>query len=475
MGARAIETGGRGGPFAFVIPQEQHDPHAAARLEELLLQGGIEIHRALEPFGADGDPYPAGTDVILLSQPYRAYAKTLLERQRYPATRVWPGGPATAPYDVTAWTLPLQMGVDVRMIDRWFEAPAMSRVGAAAIPPAKVWGERTPGYYMLDARGNGGAIAANRLLAAGLKPAWTTAEMEVNGYRYALGSLVVSYSKAAPLLVEKIAAALGLRADGVKGKVPAAVRAIGGARVALYKSWVENSDEGWTRWILERYEFPFKNVNDADVRAGNLRAQFDAIVLPSASSEQLVDGHRPDAVPAEYAGGLGDPGIAALKAFVEAGGTLICLDRSAALAVETFNLPLRDAASGAGGDRLFGPGSIVRVDLDPSQPLAYGMTPQTAGFFLFSSAYEVVAPEPASDGRGASAQSALIQPIARYASKDVLLSGWLDGEEVIAGRPAVVLASVGAGRVVLIGFRAQHRAQSHATFRLLFNAIFTAR
>ena len=211
-------------------------------------------------------------------------------------------------------------------------------------------------------------------------------------------------------------------------------------------------------------------------RAGNLRAQYDAIVLPSAAPDQLIDGHRPGTVPAAFAGGLGQDGVAALKAFVEEGGTLVCLDQSAGLAVSAFDLPLRDVAREAGSDRLFGPGSIVKIDLDASQPLAYGMTPQTAGFFLFSSAYEVLPPRPTTEGRGAGPSStAAIQTIARYATKDVLLSGWLDGEEVIAGRPAAVQASVGAGRVVLIGFRAQHRAQSLATFRLLFNAIFTAR
>ena len=136
MGRRAVEAGQRGGPFAFVIPPDQHDPHAAARLEELLLQGGIEIHRALEPFVADGEPYPAGTDIILLAQPYRAYVKTLLERQDYPARRPSAGAPPERPYDVAGWTLPAQMGVDVRTIERTFEPPPMSRLTAAAIAPA---------------------------------------------------------------------------------------------------------------------------------------------------------------------------------------------------------------------------------------------------------------------------------------------------------------------------------------------------
>src|SRR5438876_4059588 len=209
MGAHAVDAGKRGGPFAFLIPTEQHDPLAAGKLEELLLQGSIEIHRALEPFRADGNPYPAGTDIILLSQPYRAYVKTLLERQDYPTRRVSPGGPPERPYDVTGWTLPLQMGVDVRTIERSFEPPVVSRLTTAAIAPARVWGDRKPAFYVVDGRGNGGAVAANRLLATGAPVSWLASELEVNGYRYSAGSLLVAYSKAVPPVVEKLAGELG--------------------------------------------------------------------------------------------------------------------------------------------------------------------------------------------------------------------------------------------------------------------------
>lgn len=463
MGARAVESGRRGGPFAFIIPPAQHDPYATRKLEELLIQGGVEIHRALEPFRADGDSYPAGTDLILLAQPYRAYVKTLLERQDYAARRPLADTSSERPYDAVGWTLPAQMGVDVRTIDRTFAAPVMSRITDAAVAPAKLWAEPRPSYYVIEASGAGGAIVTNRLIAAGLGPSWLTTPLAAGGHSYAPGSLVVRYSKAAAPLVEKIAAEFGLRADGVKGKLPAALRPLAPVRVALYKPWVENPDEGWTRWLLEQYEFPYVSINDADVRAGRLREQYDAIILPSASPERLIAGHSTDVVPPEYAGGLGTPGVEALEAFVRAGGTLICLDQAGGLAIDAFDLPVRDVAREATSDEFLCPGSIVRVDLDPSQPLSYGMIPRTAGFFSFSSAYEITTP------------SASIQTVARYGEKDVLVSGLLEGEKVIAGRAAVIQAAVGAGRVVLLGFRVQHRAQSLATFRLLFNSILTAR
>ncbi len=170
-----------------------------------------------------------------------------------------------------------------------------------------------------------------------------------------------------------------------------------------------------------------------------------------------------EGLPVEYVGGLGESGIAALRSFVESGGTLICLDQSCALPIEELKLPIRDVARAASADDFFCPGSLVALDLDPLQPDAYGMPPHTAAFFVSSSAYEV------------SQGAAGVQIGAQYGSHDLLISGWLEGERVIAGRPAVVDVKVGAGRVVLLGFPVQHRGQSNATFRLLFNAIFTSR
>jgi hypothetical protein len=473
MGRRAIDAGRRGGPFAFVIPPDQFDPHAAARLEELLLQGSIDIHHALDSFQADGSSYPAGSDIVLLAQPYRAYVKTLLERQDYPVRRASPVGTPERPYDVAGWTLPAQMGVDVRTIQRPFELPAMARATTATVAPARVNGDRRPAYYLIDARGNGAALAVNRLVAAGASVSWLTDEVDAGGYKYAAGSLVVPHSDIVRPIVESISTKLGLRSTGVKGKPATGVRPIGTARVALYKPWVENVDEGWTRWLLEQYEFHFTSVDDAEMRAGSLRRRYDAIILPAASIEQLRSGNPAGVVPAEYVGGLAEAGIAALRAFVDAGGTLICLDQAGQLAIDEFRLPLRDVAHETGSDEFFCPGSILRIDLEPHSPVSYGMNPSTAGFFAFSSAYEIV-DAPDAPGRDGGPPPRSVRTVARYASRNLLVSGWIEGESAIAGRAAAVEVALGAGRVVLLGFPVQHRGQSHATFRLLFNSIFTA-
>jgi hypothetical protein len=472
MGRRAVEDGRRGGPFAFVIPPGQHDPHAVARLEQLLIDGGVEIHRAREPFRADGTEFPAGSDVILLAQPYRAYVKTLFERQSYPIRRSSPNGAPERPYDVAGWTLPVQMGVAARTIERSFDVPPMSKVTKATAPTATVGGETRPTFWVVDARGAAGATAVNRLIAGGAAASWTTEPADLGGIRWTAGSLVIPYSKPAELIVASIATDLGLRVEGVKSNLPPGRRPIGRVRTALYQPWLENIDEGWTRWVLEQYEFPFVSIKDAEIRAGNLRARYDVIILPSAPADRLISGHPAGTVPTEYTGGLGSIGVDALKTFVQAGGTLICLAQASSLAIGAFQLPIRDVARER-EDRFFCPGSILSLDLDPSQPLAYGMERHTAAFFTYSSAFEPVAPRGAPVGHSGDPPPARsVDMIARYAKKDVLISGWLEGEEIIAGRGAVAQARIGGGQVILLGFPVQHRGQSYATFRLLFNAVF---
>jgi len=459
MSKRAVDAGMAGDPFAFIIPPTQHDPLAVTKLEQLLLDGGVEIERSSELFTANGVSYAAGTDIVFLAQPYRAYLKTLMERQDYPTS----AANAERPYDVTGWTLPAQLGVDVRVVDRPFEAPVMSHLKTPSYvpPPVTIWGEKKPTYYLVEARGNVGAVVVNRLIAGNVKAFWLDAPLDVDGFHYPAGSLVVPSASNSAKTLQAIARPFGLRVDGARGKLPATVRPVARVRVGLYKPWGDNADEGWTRWILEQHEFPYTSLSSTDVRAGNLRPRFDAIVIPSASPQSLLQGPQAEEAPPLYAGGLGDEGQRALEAFVRAGGTLICLDQSGGLAIDAFQLPLKDVARAA-GDKLLAPGTIVHIDVDQDDLLSYGLPARTSGVFVSSAAYGL-------------SPGANVKTAARYAEHDLLVSGLLNGSEIIAGKPAVVSAPIGTGRVVLLGFRVQHRAQSLATFRLLFNAIFSAR
>ncbi len=470
MAATQIALGLKGGPFAYIIPPDQFDLHAARKLTQLMIDGAIEVQRTLEPFRVADTVYPQGTDLILMAQPYRAYAKTLLEVQNYPVRRPPGGGAPDRPYDVAGWTLPLQMNVKVDRIDQYFEPPATTRLEHAPMAPSQIWGEtRKPAYYVIDGRGNGPSIAINRLLKIGARVAWTTAPLALQGFTYQPGAIVVADGKGVLETVGAIARDLGLRATAATGRAPQDTRPLARVRVGLYKSWVENIDEGWTRWLLEQYEFPFETISDADVRRGSLRARFDAIVIPDQTAQRVIDGHPPGTMPPEYTGGFGTEGANQLRQFVDAGGTLVTLDSASELALDLFGAPVKSVTRGLSPNEFFCPGSIVQLELD-ADPLTTGVPRTTAGFFSFSTAFDF---NPAA-GATESSPSATARIVGRYARSNVLLSGWLEGERVIAGKGALVELKSGQGRAVLFAFPPQHRGQAHATFRLFFNAIHTA-
>ena len=274
-----------------------------------------------------------------------------------------------------------------------------------------------------------------------------------------------------PAAVDAVARDLGLRVTASVGRPPPDARPLGRARIALYKPWVESIDEGWTRWLLEQYEFPFENITDADIRRGGLRARFDAIIIPDQGADRLIAGHPAGTMPPEYVGGLGTEGAEMIRQFVTGGGTLVTLDSASELAISLLGAPVTDVTRGLPPSEFFCPGSLIKLELDP-EPLTYGVPRETAGFCAFSGAFEL-APVAATTPAGAPAPTARI--IGRYAKSGVLLSGWLEGEGMIAGKGAMVEVTAGLGRAILFAFRPQHRAQSHATFRLFFNALHTAR
>jgi zinc carboxypeptidase len=257
------------------------------------------------------------------------------------------------------------------------------------------------------------------------------------------------------------------------------VRPNAGVRVAIYKNHLPSMDEGWTRWVFDQYKFPYASLRDAEVRAGGLKAKYDAIIIPDQSVNALVNGlpgaasgPREEAgteeritgvYPAEYAGGLGEAGVKALREFIEAGGTVITFNNASNLAIEKLGVPARNVLKGVQARDFYCPGSILRAQLDSSSPLAFGLEKESIAWFENSPAFEVTDP--------ASARA-----IARYSeSENPLLSGWILGDKLIRGRAAMVEANIGKGRVILFGFRPQYRAQSLATFPLLFNSILTSK
>jgi hypothetical protein len=241
-------------------------------------------------------------------------------------------------------------------------------------------------------------------------------------------------------------------------ELPAHLTGNRASRVAIYKSWQEPMEAGWTRWLFDEYAMKYDTLHDADVRRGGLADRYDVILLQAQDPRSLRDGFAAGSVPDPYAGGLGAPGVAALKDFVQAGGRIVAIEDATEFVTELFELPVASGVEGLRNTEYYIPGSILRLELDSSSELAAGMdTESIAWYGTGSTAFEVSDPG--------------IRVAARYGSPDPLLSGWVLGGDKVAGRPAILEADVGRGSVVLFGFQPNYRAQTVATFPLLFNAL----
>jgi hypothetical protein len=438
-------------PFAFVIPGGQEDPLAVAELLRVMRTGGVEVQRSRTVLTVAGRTYPAGSHVIFMQQPWSGFALSLLERQRYPDLREAPGGPPRRPYDVTAHTLPLLLGVEAVAVAAPFTAD-LEPVSASAVVPGTVEGA---GPVFAIGHKNGDLVALGHLLREGVDVGWALEAFEDGGRLFPAGALLVP-REARPLLL-RAASDQGVVARSV-AKAPRALR-LTRPRVGLYQSWVPSMDEGWTRFVFEKQTgVDYETLHDADLRRGGLRDRFDAIVLPSHSPAHILNGHIAGEMPDEYTGGVGAPGVFALRAFVEAGGTLLALDTASSFAIQHLALPVTQALGGSqlpAGD-FFCPGALLEVAIDPAMPLGHGLPPRTSIWFESSPVFD------APDGT----------VVARYGGENPLLSGWLLGGARLDGKAALVRVPLGRGSVVLFGFRPQYRAQSWATYIPFLNALY---
>ena len=460
MGRRAIAEGKKGDPYAYVFPA-QRDPGAARKLLELLHLAGIEVQRATEPFRVGEQEYPAGSFVIPMAQPFRAYVKDLLEKQNHPDPGQLPLGTiGDEPYDVTAWTLPLQMGVEAVRVKDVFQAK-LETLRSIPAPRGEVASGSARYGFLISPEPNNTAILTNRLLRHGAEVSWSTAEVEAGGRTFPPGSLWVKAANRDDELRTAVED-LGLRGIPLDTPLTVPTLRLKKPRLALYQPWTASMDEGWTRWLLEQNEFVFSPIQDADIRAGALGELWDVIILPGdRGDERLTGGNDWESTPQEFRGGLGDAGRDALRDFVTEGGTLIAMGDSTEFAVRTFALPVKDVVAGLSRSQFSCPGSLLRILVDSHHPVAYGMPGEATAVFEGNSAFE---PAP-----GFSYTN--LKVIARYPGDEVLQSGWMRGEEYLRNRIAAAEIGYRKGRVALIGFRPQFRAQPHNTFKLLFNAI----
>ncbi len=456
MHRRTIDRFAQGRPYAFLIPRAQHDPGAAEHLIHLLRTGGAEVHRAREAFAAGATHVEAGSAIVLLAQPFGRWVKDLLEPQSYPEVR-WPsrGTPPERPYDVTAWTLGMQMGVSVHAIETPFTA-ALELIDAHPHRRGRLAGD---GHVFAFRREmNASTTLVNRLLAAGAELGQVRRPLSVGVEQWPAGAIVGR--RVARDVLERAAADTGVDLatiaawpdDGVRLQRP---------RVGVVEPWGGSIDAGWTRWVLEQYGFAFTSVRPGDLREA-IASRFDVIVIPEIPPLLLMRGLQGATVRPEHRGGLGDKGITALKAFLRAGGTIVTLGNAGEFAIDMLDVPAVVASRADDPDTAYVPGSLLRLSLSDDHPITDGLPGIVDAMNIFNSAY--------APGRGADG----LRVIARYPEEPLVRSGYATGEARLRGQLAAFEAPIGAGRVVVLGFRVQHRGQTWATFKLLFNALLTS-
>jgi len=465
LGQRAIEKGKKESPRAYVIPLQQHDAAATQKLLDIMLLQGTEILRAKKDFLAEGATYPAGTFVIDLAQPYRNNVVALFEKQKYPEKRRYPGGPLEPPYDVTGWTLPLQMGIEYFACAQEIKNLTADTLNAFNLPTAQLPAGQFAASNLSWEKGENFIVSANsldayklvnRLLKKNQSVVWQRDKVPDKNLLLAQTDSDELAKAAQNLNVNISNAAATNQGNGLRLKRP---------RLGIYRSYAPSADEGWTRFVLDEFEFDYKVLEDGDIRRGEFVNQFDAIIFPDHRDSTILFGRRSadddddnNKYPSEFTGGIGTLGLTYMRRFVEQGGTLLAFDDATRLFIRQWALPVVNELDGVKAAEFSAPGSLLRGIVDPGHPIAFGMPRESTLFFGNSGAFSV------KEGR----------TIVKYPVQNPLLSGWLQGEAKMQGKAALVETPLGRGRVILFGFRPQHRGQTYATFKLVFNSLWYA-
>ena len=470
MCSSAIERGKTDEPYAYVVVPSD-DNFTRTRMLQRLMLGAVEIQIAEDEFVAGGTVFPGGSHVILMSQPYRAYAKDMLEKQRYPEIRLAPEAPPLEPYDATAWTMPLKMGVETVEIGKEFDA-TVKRCNTIEIPKTEI-PPAAAGFLAFSRKSLSSYILVNRALRTKL-PVYTTRDTLRSDARvFYPGTFFIDISARARVVttqLSELSSDLGLTFYNAAVD-PARLLPLKSARIAVFQSYVPHETEGWMRYVLDDFEFAYSVLNNEDMKIGHLAPRYDLIIFPGISASIIKEGKPTgrwaeffEPPPPQYSGGIGDDGIKALNEFLGQGGVIITTGSSCDFAIEAFELPVRNILKDADEKMFSCPGSVLRLTVNGDTDVGYGMERDSQCFFFYSNAFSTRIPY----GKFRR------EIVATYGNSDLLQSGWIKGEERIRGKPAVVKVGLGEGDIVLIGFDPVHRGQTHCTYKIMFNSLLLA-
>jgi len=470
-------------PRGWIIPSDQADFPTATRFINALRETGISVHRATRDFEVAGKKYPVNSYVVFAAQAFRPHVMDMFEAQVHPDVFPYPGSPPTPPYDNAGWTLALQMGVQFDRVLDAFTGPFEPVTAWNVAPlPGKVLGADGAAGFVTSPRTNDSYIALNRLLKAGENVYRLPSATMINGNAYPAGALYVSAKATTRSSLDNLSSQLGLSFEGTRDKPAANAIPLRTPRVGLWDTYGGSMPAGWTRWLLEQWEFPFERVFAPTLDAGNLNDKFDVIVfvtgaIPGTSGRgargaPAGDAAEPPDLPAEYRGQFGritlDKTIPKLREFAESGGTIIAIGTSAANLAAAFKLPIENhlAVNGAplAREKFYVPGSVLSAKVDNTELVGAGLAEHTNFFFDDSPVFKL----------GPGAQAAGVKRIAWFDSKTPLRSGWAWGQAALENGVVAAEAKVGQGKVLLFGPEILQRAQPHGTFKFLFNGIYSA-
>jgi hypothetical protein len=466
-------------PRGYVIPADQPDFLTAVKFVNTLRNVGVYVDQATQAFSVSGKQYPAGSFVLRMNQAARAQILDMMEPQDHPNDFAYPGGPPLRPYDNAGWTLAYTMGVKFDRYLEPFDAPTRRLQGTElAKPPVGVVAnaQGAAGFLMSHAE-NDAVTVMNRVFKSGGDVYWLTSPVQANGKTYPAGTYFVGAS-ALPV-VQKSAADLGVSFTGMTSRPTDAIK-LQAKRIALYDQYGGSMPSGWTRLEFENFEIPYTVVYPKDLDAGNLKSKFDVLILPSGAQvrgggAQGGRGGRGGAtIPAEFDKMQGsmttETTLPQLKQFLNDGGTIVAVGTATSLGY-ALDLPISNdlvvRAPGKpdrslNGEEYYVPGSVLRVAVDGSNPVAAGLPTQLDVFFDNSPVFRL---DPNAALKGTKA-------VAWFDSAAPLRSGWAWGQNYLEGGAAVVESNYGKGKVYLFGPEITFRGQTHGTFNFLFNGIY---
>jgi hypothetical protein len=471
-------------PRGYILSASEGDFLTATKFVNALIKTGVIVHRATAPFSVSGKAYPAGSYVVKTAQAFRPHVLDMFEPQDHPNDFQYPGGPPIPPYDSAGWTLAYQMGVKFDRVLDGIDGPFERLSGLQAPAPGTVTDAAGAVGYVVSHRHNDAFTAANRLLKAG-EEVYAVAD---RSWRSADGTgvLFVPAKPTTAALLRKSATDLGLSFTAVTERPGGVVHKLTRTRIGLGDRYGGSMPSGWVRWLLEQYEFDYELVFPQTLDAGNLRAKYDVLVFPDGGIPEPpppgggpaaggeFGGRQPRAedIPAEFRGWLGavtaERTLPQLKRFAEEGGVLVAFGGSATLGHQ-LGLPIGDhlvemtprGERALPRDKFYVPGSVLRVAVDNTHPVAWGMEREVDVMYDNS---PVLRLEPAASRAG-------VRPAAWFASAAPLRSGWAWGQHYLEGGTVAAGAPLGKGSVYLFGPEITFRAQPHGTFKFLFNSL----